>query len=281
MFNRIRRPAETGFTIVELLIGITVLTVLMPVVLLTLSDLLRSATGALGLNVQDTDTKSVLRSINLELAGVYTWNTSLAVATPLGPTNNTSTPETWSYCGINGTSDCSVSTNRVLIAYQNATNKAPTDTTRQPVFANTAGSCDTSQPINIVHYANIYFVAPDTTDPSYNDLYRRTVVNPDGYTVCGGVVPYQTNTCARSVLSNAGCKDASNVSHADAILLTHVISFNVDYYPTPNGTAIANPYTALPGSITSAQAIKISVTTQALINGSLRSNTADVRINSY
>lgn len=262
----------------ELLLAITVLSILTPVVLLSLGDLYRSNISTLNRSAQNTDTVSVLRSIQNELQSITGLDTALPVAIPLGPTNSTTTSETWSYCGINGTSDCAASANRVLIAYTNATDKAYTDKTRLPVFSN-ANGCNPANPTSIIQVAQIYFVAPDANKPSQNDLYRRTVVNPTGATTCNGTVPYQTNTCATSVLSNAGCKDSSGNTHSDAVLLTNIQSFNVDYYASASDSAaIDSEYSADPSTIKGAQTIIITVTTTALINGTSTPNTATIRI---
>lgn len=278
MFNKYRHRNESGFTIVELVVVMTVLAILSPILFVTMDDLYTSNTSSLALTTQDTDMKTMLRTMDSDLSSATGWDTSLAVVKPLGPTNSTTTSETWSYCGTGGTTNCSQSANRVLIAYVNATDKSSTDTTRLPVFASTGGSCDTSlSNIGIVKVAQIYYVAADASG-SYNDLYRRTVVNPEGDTYCNGATPYQHNTCATSVSTNANCKDSSGTSHTDAVLLTNVTSFTVDYYATPNSSAISNPYTTSPSSITSSQSIDVTVTTQVRINGNLNSNTSDIRI---
>ncbi len=277
--NSIRTRSQTGMTVVELLIVVTVLAILMPIVVFTLGDLYSDNIGSISKTKQDTDTRSVLRAIEDELKTASSWATSLAVSVPLGPTNNTTTPETWSFCGRNGVSDCSSSVNRVLIASTITTDKVYTDTTRLPIFANVGGICDTTNLSAIIKTAQIYFVAPDTTNPSKSNLYRRTVLNPQGATLCSGTTPYQATTCASAVISQTGCQDSSGATHTDAILLTDVTSFNVDYYSSPgDSTAIGNEYTASAATIAAAPTIKITVTTQTRINGTLTPNTADIRI---
>jgi len=278
IFNNYQRRNENGFTIVEMVVVMTVLAILAPLLFVIMNDLYTSNTTSLGLNTQDTNVKTVLRSIDSDLSNATGWDTTLAVDRPLGPKNSTTTSETWSYCGTGGTINCIQSVNRVLIAYINATDKSAADNSRLPVFANTGGSCDTSlSNIDIVKVAYIYFVAADPSG-NYNDLYRRTIVNPEKDVFCNGATPYQVTTCALSVRTNANCKDLSGKSHTDAVLLTNVTSFNVDYYATPNGSAISDPYKASAGSITSSQSIGVTVTSQVRIDGKLSTNTSDIRI---
>lgn len=279
MFNNVRRRSDAGFTLIELMVALIGMSVLATMVFYSLGDLYTDNISSLGKTTQSTSTLGVLQSIENDLASTSGWTTSLAVPVPLGPTNNTVNPETWNFCGTNGASDCNSSPNRVLIAYTNATDKAPTDATRLPVFANTAGNCDPNSPINTVKVAQIYFVAPDLTVANQNDLYRRTVVNPANDTICNGVTPYQKNSCAPSVMSQAGCKDSGGTAHQDAVLLTNVSAFNVDYYTAASDTsAIANEYSASQGTITGSKTIVVSVTSQVRINGTMTPNSANIRI---
>jgi prepilin-type N-terminal cleavage/methylation domain-containing protein len=267
-----------GFTVVELAIVITVFSILSSLVIFTLGDFYESNTSSVSKSVQSTNTRSVLRAIEDDLVSTTGWATTLPVVRPLGPTNDLVNLETWSYCGTGGTSNCTQSVNRVLIAYTTATDKAPSDSTRLPVFANTMGSCTPDGTLNTIKVASIYFVALDTSTSKYN-LYRRTVVNPASGTICNGVVPYQNTTCATSVSSQPVCKDASNNSHTDAVLLTNIQSFTVDYYTQPNDTSpVTNEYTAPAASITNATTIKITVGTQSTVNGQQTTVNADLRV---
>ena len=265
-----------GFTIVELMIIISVMTILLGLVMSSLYSYYTSNTTSLKKSTQDTDTRKVLRTIESELTNTSGWITSLAVARPLGPTNSTSTNETWSFCGTGGTANCTQSVNRVLIAYTNATDKAASDSTRLPVFGMTSGVCDYSKTIQV---AQIYFVAADTSDPTRNNLYRRTVVNPDSSPRCNNVVPFQKTTCAVAVASQAGCLDSGGLSHIDAILLRGIKSFDVDYYAVSNDTSpITNQYSASASTIASSTTVKLSITTEVRLDGSPTTKTTDIRI---
>lgn len=277
--NNIRKRAMAGITIVELIVVITVAGLLTGIVFGPLNDLYSSNVTTASRSAQDTYTRGVLRSIENELADAGGWTTSLSPPLGLGPLNNLLSLESWSYCGVSGILSCSSSTtNRVLITYTNATDKVSTDPTRLPIFDGTAGVCNTASTIVPIKAYRVYFVGPDATDASKNDLYRRTIVNPLGDVLCNGAIPIQKTTCAVALLSNLLCKDSSGASHADAVLLRDIKSFNVDYYPTPNSAAIANPYTAPASAIASAQAIRITVTTQWKAEGKTTTDTSDILI---
>jgi prepilin-type N-terminal cleavage/methylation domain-containing protein len=268
-----------GFTIIELIVAMTVMTILSGVVFVALDGLYSGNVGTSAQSTLDTDTLSVLRSIEKELTDASGWTTSLPVSIPLGPTNNTITAETWSYCGTGGVANCTQSVNRVLIASTPATDKADSDSTRLPIFANTSGSCNTAGTINTVQAVRIYFVAPDHTDATKNDLYRRTILNPTGATICGSTNPYQTTTCAPSVSNYAACKDTSGVSHTDAILATNISSFSVDYYTNANDSSpISSEYTTTASTINSSQAVRLTLGTNVFVNGATTTDTASIVI---
>lgn len=254
-----------GFTIVELLITITVGAIMMGTIVFGLGNYYQESVNSTQKTTQDTDTRSVLRTIENELVNTNGFITDLPVsATPLGANNNAAA---WSYKGnISGNTNY-----RVLIGQTYATDKVSTDPTRLLVFSNPTNCSDTATSVPVKN-AQIYFVAQDATN-TYN-LYRRTIVNSEGVTMCS--TPFQKQTCA----SNYVAAYASVCKANDALLLSNIAAFNIDYYASSvDSTPIANQYTtALASDISAAKSVKITVTTNRLINGVSTQNSAEIRI---
>ncbi len=262
-----------GFTIVEILVVLTVLGILIGLVLNTLGDFYYANTTSLGKTVQDTDTRYSLRAIESELSNTAGWSTSLPVASaPLGM-NNSGTA--WSYCG----NDCATDGKRVLIAYVMATDKPKSDNTRLPTFTpSTSGSsCDPAQ-AGIIKNALIYFIAQDPSGNS--NLYRRTIVNPFNLAICSGssIDASQKTTCSPWQVSTypAVCKGP------DALLLPNVTSLSINYYGfSSNSTPVSTQYTSNPNAATdvaAAKTVELKVTTSANYQGVANTSTSAIRV---
>lgn len=278
---------SSGFTIVEIAVVVTVISLLTGVVLQTLGGFYNDNVISLGKTSQDTNTRGVLRSIEKEIMDSGGFVTDAAVAKPLGRDDGTS----WSYRGNDPSLpgyDAGQKTNRVLMATTTATDKAATDDKRLPVFIDSGSGCDFSVS-PIAQNLLVYFVAKNTTTGKY-DLYRRTITNYTGGTLCncatlnpnpsGCKTPYQSETCSNAALKSGTYSGTCKL--ADADLLRDIDSFTVDYYTSPEtSTPIVNEYngtTATKNLIKAAKAIKITVGTDDFINGKLVLNTATIRI---
>ena len=269
MFNNIfSKESGFGFTIVELMIAITVLSLLTPIVVFNFGNYFQDNITSLATTTQDTDTQTALGAIATDLRVATGYRASLGVAgvTPLGSDSGATGNVDWSYCGtaVTGTTCDGVTTNdyvtsRVLIAYNFLTDGPADRTTRMPIFINDGSSFSqaTSTPAT---YAFVYFVAPDRANSSKNNLYRRTIVdvntttnvfrnvsastglwscatsNPSP-TVCA--TPYQKTSCASTMVTS----HSSTCLVSDAVLLYDVKSFWVDYYDSSNNK-IANYYSS-------------------------------------
>jgi len=264
---------SSGFTIVEILVVLTVLGILIGLVLNTLGDFYYANTTSLGKTVQDTDTRYSLRAIETELSNTAGWSTSLPVsAAPLGM-NNSGTA--WSYCG----NDCATDGKRVLIAYVTATDKPKSDNTRMPTFTpNTSNnSCDPAQ-AGIIKNALIYFIAQDPNGST--NLYRRTIVNPFNLSICAGsaIDASQKTTCSPWQVGtySAVCKGP------DALLLPNVTSLSINYYGLSSGaTPVSTQYTSNPNAATDvagAKTVELKVTTRATYQGVANTSTSVIRV---
>jgi type II secretory pathway pseudopilin PulG len=256
-----------GFTIPELIISITVSTIMLGVIIFGLGSYYEGNVASTKRTTQQTDTRSVLRTIENDLVNSDGFLTDLAVtAAPLGSNNLTTA---WSYKG----NDLALPDNRVLIGQSYATDKARTDDSRLLVFVSPPAGCGDLSTATPATNALIYFVGRPTASSTLN-LYRRTIVNTAGGIMCS--TPYQKQTCAPTlVLANPTVCKAS-----DALLLADVQNFTVDYYASSNDSEpIADQYTtALAANIAAAKSVKLTVTTNRLIDGKSTAESASIRI---
>lgn len=277
--RRLFNKSSLGFTVVELIVTMTILTMLTPVVLFSLGNYYDSTISSLTDTTQDTDTHNAVTAIAKDLRAATGFRASLDVAsiTPLGSTSDATSNGAWSYCGSTTTSTVcdgnatnNFTTNRVLIAYTYASDGALTSNQRMPAFIKDASPSfnpATAQPATV---ANIYFVAKDRKNSSQYDLYRRTVVDVNAttdvfrnvsaatglwpcsssnptYASC--TMPYQKTSCASTMSSYSIC------GARDAVLMYDVKSFWVDYYDSSNAKIATYSNTA-GGATTAASNIK-------------------------
>ena len=264
---------QNGFTVVEVIVVVTVLSLLTGIVLQTLGGFFNDNISSLGKAAQDTQTRGVLRQIVRELSNTNGFMTDItSLSQPLGRNDQT----TWSYLGNISSQpfyDSAQKTNRVLIATSTATDKANSDPTRLPIFINAGLGCDPSlSPIAL--NALVFFVAKNPTTGKY-DLYRRTITNVTGGTLCSNIS--QQQTCSPAAVSSY----ATICKGVDANLLRNIDSFTVDYFTSPNDALpISNQYGGTPAvksNIQAAKAIKITVTTNDFIDGKYVQNSASIR----
>jgi len=300
---------SSGFALPELIVTITVLTLLTPTVIYGLGNFYQDNINSLTKTTQDTDTRSALNRIANDLRTTTGFRAALSVATvtPLGSNNNATGNNGWSYCGIitasttcDGVTTNNFATNRVLIAYTYATDGPGDNNKRMPVFVNSGGSFDlsTATPATVAY---IYYVAPDPVNGSQKNLYRRTIVdvNPttnvfrnispatglwpcstSNPTYTGCTTPYQKTTCASASVSSY----SSVCGASDAVLLYNVKSFWVDYYDVTN-TPIDNYYTSNSTNAATAAtdiqntAESVQITMTKVPSGSpAKTSTASIRI---
>lgn len=108
---------SNGFTIPELIITITVLTLLTPVVIFGLGNFYQDNITSLAKTTQDTDMRSALNTISNDLRTTTGFRASLNVAsvTPLGSNNNATGNNNWSYCGIGTTVQRAMASRRIIM----------------------------------------------------------------------------------------------------------------------------------------------------------------------
>ena len=267
-----------GFTLVELIVVLAVSGIIFTVVLNTLGGYYRDNSVSLGRGIQETDTRSVLRSIEKDLYNSIGFGSSItnvtlahANAAPFGSGNLNASP--WSYT-TNGRGP-------VLIAYKNPVTQQPDadpNNTRLPVFLQPAGGCGDLSDATPALVAQIYFIAPDPSNSAKLNLYRRTIVPGALTPLCGTMVPANSSCAANSVAAYLTlCRST------DAVVLNDIKSFTVKYfdpgvqtpYAMTGDPAIDNPH------VDGAQAVEVEVETYQRLTDdtAVNTNTASIRVN--
>ncbi len=265
---KIRRDA--GMTIVELLVAMVIMGLLVGLVLGALGSYYQGNINTLTTTTQETDTRSVLRSIERELADSSGFQPTASVpfSSPQGMDNGSGV---WSY---KGRPDAVTTNRRVLIAQTYATNLDTDSASRLPIFTNTGSGCGPSAAVP-TQVNKIYFVArdPDASLNQYN-LYRRTLVPSTA--LCG--TPVQKRSCAPT----SAAASPTVCQATDAMLVNNVDTFVIDYYTSPNDKdPIVDQYsTSVDKSILirGAKSIKITVSSKRTIEGRQAIVDASIRI---
>lgn len=269
-YTKFKSQSGAGFTIVELIVAVVVMGLLVGLVLGSLGGYYQGNINTLTSTTQETDSRSVLRSIERELADSsgFLPTTSVAFSSPQGM-NNGSTA--WSYKGL---SDAATTNRRVLIAQAYATDLDVDSEARLPVFTNTGSGCGPSVAVP-TQVNKIYFIArdPNTTLNQYN-LYRRTLVPTTG--LCATPIQKRSCAAANAVASPAVCQAT------DAMLVNNVDTFVVDYYTSPNdANPIADQYSNTIDKSTlirGAKSIKMTVSSKRTVEGRQSIVDASIRI---
>lgn len=241
-----RRPRSTvyGFTIVELIVVITISGFLAALLFGPLDDLYVSNSRSIKSVIKVADTHGAVRSMEQSVSISTGFYSSL--------TDHTGTNWSWSGTG---------STSRVLITSNYATFP---DASQDPTGTRTLlYPCGITTPL--VNY-NIYFVSNGT-------LYRRTMLSPTA--PCSGSNG-QHQTC--TTVSLPTCPGV------DATILTGVTNFTVDYYTNSQDSTPLNDlgtghtqYTdnTVPGN---AHSIVVSVTSKSGPGSIDTTSTSSLRI---
>jgi len=206
---------RSGFTILEILIALPLVTILSVVISSTVfnqyGQLLQGSARA-RLRVEGETT---LLSLEDEL--LFTTNFAIGKSTDLvdvnapsgGWTDNTTPTET-------------------LIVYETALDADRRDPNRDFIYKK-QGSCGSSYNIAI---NNIMYFTTDNPGDNYRTLYRRTLVPQ--YVTCG--INFKTQTCPRTAL-------ASPCVQVDAELSNKVVDFQLSYFDE-NNIEVTNPLSA-------------------------------------
>lgn len=292
------KKQNKGFTVAELIIVIVVSSILLTPVIFSLGSFYQDTLSSINISTQDTEVKSALATISSDLKEVTGFRASLTIPTatpqpPLGSSNDATAGGNWSYCGTATTSTTcdGISTNtnytskRVLIAYVDATDGPTTSTNFNPVFLYPGSGAFNLSTATRATNAYIYFVAPDRSDSSINNLYRRTIMNVDPATdanissslydcsvvglnvnpsiaTCG--TPTTTLDAKNSCASTVVASNASSCASSDAVILRNVESLWVDYYDS-TGQIIADDYTD-------------NSTTAATVKSNIKNNAKSVQV---
>ena len=258
-----------GFTIVEIMVVISVTGVLVGMVLGPLYDLYQSNVKGIQSVAQATDTKRALRVISDEIeyaSAFHQTNTTDPIGANPSGANMTQkwTGTTYSYAG-------SGVNNRILITSQYATSVTPGNDSATAPTRQLALRADCIQPVeNTV----IYYVRD-------NSLYRRVIPNTNTADRCAAqsFAIAQQQTCPRHFTpppENDPC-----VGRKDAKIADGVTRFSVEYY-----SAADNPATKInyPNPVTTtidlapAKSVAITLTSQSGTGNNTVSSTSQIRV---
>lgn len=221
-----------GFTIVELVIVVTVMALLSSLMFGPLTDLYTSNTTSSAQVTQDSDVRSALRRIASDLTSANGFVDT--IPSPVTPTGSNNSTAPWNFTTASAGASANVDVNtQVLMGKVYATDLPYGDENRMPVGA--GSSCDLTLQ-TFIQNTLVYFVKSGV-------LYRRTMTNtPNAGTPCVAIA--QKQSCDTT--------NATNCEAKDAILLKNVTSFLVKYDSDPTSTT--------PAAL--AQSAEISVQTQ-------------------
>lgn len=246
-----------GFTVVELIVVITVLGILAGILFTTFDDLYQSNVKAIATTTQVSDTRAALRTVedNLTLSsGVLA--TFTPSSSPLGADNNTAD---WRY-----DDPTTGSAGQALISQSYASNGDPQNTSRSLIIDSTSpNGCTSASTSVFVKNTTVFFVRN-------GELYRRTLT---GGNACPSTPSmYQKQTCGRGI-SAAVCQAT------DALLLTDVSKFTINYYASATDTIPIDVKSASASTdIATAKALDITIETTRLISGNNNVSTATTRL---
>lgn len=232
----------SGFTIVELIVAITVATIVTVSLFAVLVGLWNSTYGNINSTRQANQTQAVMSSIQEDLQNTnrYLITSSIPDTKPGGGN--------WDFRGASPMS----SESRVLILETRATNKYKTDTTRNLVFRQ-AGGCPLG---NTIVYNNIVYFLKGST------LLRRTIVEPSG-SYCSGQSIRQLRTCTTPG-TPISCQQN------DVVVAENVASFSILYYTNPSDiTPLSTAYnsSSTQSTIDSIATITVSIKIAGSSNG--------------
>ncbi len=220
--------STNGFTIVELLVVMVVTGILASVLFGPLDSLFSSTITNMNKVAVTADSHNVLDAMQ----------NTISLSSGFLAHNYVTDPVVGTWTASNNGS--------VLITSNYATNTNELqDTAGNRTLTLSGTGCSTPIQNNYV-----FFVSNGT-------LYRRTLKSTT--TPCSGYSNGQVQTCAAgvSIILYPGCKDSSGNSHNDAVLMSGVTSFTVQYYASP-----ADPDTDTITDPTAASTVVLNVTTQ-------------------
>ncbi|MBI3889662.1 type II secretion system protein [Candidatus Saccharibacteria bacterium] len=254
----LNKETTSGFTVVELIVVMTVMGILAGIVFGALSDLYYSNVKSIAITSQISDTRGALHSIEDDLTLSNAVVASYAPLTsPLG-SNDQMAPWSYSYPGVG-------SPMQTLIIESAASTQTTPDRRDFIINGNTAVSpqgCTPSSNSVLLYNTIVFFVKNST-------LYRRTINNPNP---CGQTI-IQKQSCAAAYSSNSNCRAV------DARLVDNVSALTFKYYAQASDTApMAIDPTNAGTLIPTAKAVDVTIETTRRIDGKSNTMAASTRV---
>lgn len=292
MFHTKHHSSERGFTIIELLVSISLSAVVVTVFVSTLMSMVKTAAvQKVQLELSEKN-QIALNTIERDIRIAHAFDTTPMYAPftdSYGPSNTDDTwSGTWSYKGPNASDP----DHRVLILRENATTTNPFNTSKSPVYIQGFVTNPYAEPdVNLnctaynavsapngalaynamLPYYLIYFVRD-------GNLYRRTLTDTTT-ALCASTSQYQKQSCPKAdVTPHANCRAY------DELIATDVASFSVAYNSIVyNGSTTTisdiDAYSQTGSDIfDEISNVVVTLKLQKTINGSDRNSTLSVRV---
>lgn len=257
--SRFNKSNQEGFTLVEMLIAA-------PIVMLVIGGFVALMVSMIGDILATRDYNTMVYNSQDALNRI---EQDVRLSTQFLTTTGTNLAQQGSDNGATGTAAFTItSTNNMLILNEPATDKNPTDPTRQLVYyANQPNACGSTQTSNQIFLTKVvYFI-------NNGSLWRRTILpafntnSPaDSNTVCS--TPWQQNSCSPGYTADGHC--LTN----DVEVMKNASKLTVNYYATPASSVDVG----VSGAPT-ATALGATVVGQSTTAGRSVSTTQSVRAN--
>lgn len=251
-----------GFTLVEVTLVVSIMLVAILLLFNVMWSMLSDGTAQREQLIMTYDRQTAMNIIENDIALTSRFLPTLdsGLTDPYLPTSNGGV---WSYKGDS-------STKRYLLLRSYSTTQNPLSSTREPVFIDGGGDCNTTDKYfnAIQRYNTIYFV-------KNNNLYRRRVVD----TATATCDPqYQKTSCPSA--ADLGAAQSSSCGADDELLVGNVTNFGVDYYASRSTDTKLDVYTtgALPDLVSTALDAEITLVVSKKAGGKTITSQSTLRI---
>jgi prepilin-type N-terminal cleavage/methylation domain-containing protein len=244
------RTSTSGFTMVELIIAITVSGILAGLLFGPLNDLYKSNITSSKKIAQIGEAHNSLRTTQdliTKSTGFLSTNVYNASTNPNGVNDPYSANNNWSASAYNSNNGVLITSNYATTVETNSISSGSSNAGTQTIaLDNTTGNCLTAPALinNYVYFVNNYD----------HSLYRRTLKNLTA--VCNGGSIIQKQSCG--LKTDNSINTAAYCATRDAKLASSVTAFNVVYLANPED----NPVSQHISDPTQASTVVLTLTTQ-------------------
>jgi len=256
------RHKSHGFTLIEVMLVVSIMLVAVMLLFNVMWSMINDGTAQREQLVLTYDRQTAMNIIESDIALASRFLPALdsGLTDPYLPTSNGGV---WSYKGDSATG-------RYLLLRSYSTTQNPLSSTREPVFIDGGGNCNTSDKYFNAdqRYNTIYFV-------KNGNLYRRRIVD----TATATCDPqYQKTSCPSAV--DLGAAQSSSCGADDELLVGNVTNFSIDYYASRSSNTKLDVYAtgALPSLVTTALDAEVTLVVSKQAGGKTVTSQSTLRI---